>query len=156
MDKVTGQCPQTTTFLKRKESRSGIEPRSFRLPAKCLTARPNRLTFEAVPLVEFMYLLFTRMPGESCRRRFRSLSLYSCDVIRVLITSLVCWFRIAIAKFVCFGFFVCFGLVLFPTSFDISKTGFSLRCYAFSRTTTGENTIQNFKVRNGVGSLIRK
>ena len=33
MDKVTGQCPQTTTFLKRKESRSGIEPRFFRLPA---------------------------------------------------------------------------------------------------------------------------
>ena len=33
-DKVTTrQCPQTTTFLKRKESRSGIEPRSFRLPA---------------------------------------------------------------------------------------------------------------------------
>ena len=33
MDKVTRQCPQTTTFLKRKESRSGIEPRSFRLPS---------------------------------------------------------------------------------------------------------------------------
>ena len=32
-DKVTRQCPQTTTFLKTKESRSGIEPRSF-----CLTA----------------------------------------------------------------------------------------------------------------------
>ena len=32
-DKVTRQCPQTTTFLKRKESRSGIEPRFFRLPA---------------------------------------------------------------------------------------------------------------------------
>ena len=32
-DKVTTRrCPQTTTFLKRKESRSGIEPRSFRLP----------------------------------------------------------------------------------------------------------------------------
>ena len=31
MDKVTRQCPQTTTFLKTKESRSGIEPRSFRL-----------------------------------------------------------------------------------------------------------------------------
>ena len=40
-EKVTGQCPQITTFLKRKESRSGIEPRSFRLPA---FARPNRLT----------------------------------------------------------------------------------------------------------------
>ena len=33
MDKVTRQCPQTTTFLKRRESRSGIEPWSFRLPA---------------------------------------------------------------------------------------------------------------------------
>ena len=32
-DKVTRLCPQTTTFLKRKESRSGIEPRSFRLSA---------------------------------------------------------------------------------------------------------------------------
>ncbi len=34
MAKVTGQCPQTTTFLKWKESRSGIEPRSFRLPRR--------------------------------------------------------------------------------------------------------------------------
>ena len=32
-DKITRQCPQTTTFLKREESRSGIEPRSFCLPA---------------------------------------------------------------------------------------------------------------------------
>ena len=31
--------PQTTTFLMRKESRSGIEPKSFRFPAG-----PNRLT----------------------------------------------------------------------------------------------------------------
>ena len=36
MDKVTGQCPQTATFLKRKESRSGIEPRSFRLQPNAL------------------------------------------------------------------------------------------------------------------------
>ena len=44
-DKVTRQCPQTTTLLKRKQSRSGIEPRSFRrLLAYCLTARPNRLS----------------------------------------------------------------------------------------------------------------
>ena len=35
---------QTTTFLKRKENRSGIEPRSFGLPALRVTARPNRLT----------------------------------------------------------------------------------------------------------------
>ena len=31
-------------FLRRKESRSGIEPRSFRLPAYRLTARPNQLS----------------------------------------------------------------------------------------------------------------
>ena len=31
-DKVARQCPQTTTFLKRKESRGGIEPRPFCLP----------------------------------------------------------------------------------------------------------------------------
>ena len=31
-DKVTRQCPQCS-LSKRKESRSGIEPRSFRLPA---------------------------------------------------------------------------------------------------------------------------
>ena len=28
-DKVTRQCPQTTTFRRRKDSRSGIEPRPF-------------------------------------------------------------------------------------------------------------------------------
>ena len=32
--------------LKRKESRSGIEPRSFRLPAYRPTARPNRLSIQ--------------------------------------------------------------------------------------------------------------
>ena len=34
MDKVTRQCPQTTTFLKRKESRSEVLP---------LTDQPNAL-----------------------------------------------------------------------------------------------------------------
>ena len=32
-DKVARRCPQTTTFLKRNEIRSGIEPRSFCLQA---------------------------------------------------------------------------------------------------------------------------
>ena len=35
---------QKPQLLKRKESRSGIEPRSFRLPAYRLTARLNRLS----------------------------------------------------------------------------------------------------------------
>ena len=49
-DKVTRQCPQTTTLLKIKESRSRFEPRSFRLPARRLTTRPNRLTAAHVHL----------------------------------------------------------------------------------------------------------
>ena len=36
-----------------------------------------KLMAEDVPLVEFMYLVFTRMPGESYRRWLRSL-LYLC------------------------------------------------------------------------------
>ena len=35
-DKVTRQRPQTTTFLKRKESQCGIELWTFCLLAKCL------------------------------------------------------------------------------------------------------------------------
>ena len=61
MDKVTRQCPQTTTFLKRKESRSSIEPRSLPLG--------QTGSLEGVPLMEFMYLVFTCMLGESYRRR---------------------------------------------------------------------------------------
>ena len=48
--------------------------------------------FEDVPLVEFMYLVFTRMPGESYRRRLGSLLLCVCDVFRALINSSVCVF----------------------------------------------------------------
>ena len=36
------------------------------------------LSTEYVPLVEFMSLVFTRMPGESYRMRLRSLLLYLC------------------------------------------------------------------------------
>ena len=43
---------------------------------------------EDVPLVEFMYLVFTGMPGESYRRRLTSLLLRLCDVFRALINSL--------------------------------------------------------------------
>ena len=39
-----------------------------------------------------MYLVFTHMPGESYRRLLRSLLLCLCDVVPVLIKSLVCWF----------------------------------------------------------------
>ena len=39
-----------------------------------------------------MYFVFTRMPGESYRRRLRSLLLYFYYVFRTLINSLVCLF----------------------------------------------------------------
>ena len=41
-----------------------------------------------VPLVRFMYLVFTRMPGESNYKQLRSL-LCLCDVFRALVNSLV-------------------------------------------------------------------
>ena len=44
---------------------------------------------EDVPLVEFIYLVFTRMPGESYHRRLRSSLLYLCYVFRALISSFV-------------------------------------------------------------------
>ena len=45
--------------------------------------------FEDIPLVEFMYLVFTCMPGESYRRQLRSV-LYLCYIFQALINSLVC------------------------------------------------------------------
>ena len=53
------------------------------------------------PLVEFMYLVFTRMLVESYRRRLRSLSMCLCDVFRALINSLVHCF--------CDDSYVCIG-----------------------------------------------
>ena len=41
--------------------------------------RPESPTW-GLPLVEFMYLVFTRMPGDSYHRRFRSLLLYLCTL----------------------------------------------------------------------------
>ena len=43
-----------------------------------------------VPLVEFMYLVFTRMPGDSYHRWLRSLLLCLCDIFQALINSLAC------------------------------------------------------------------
>ena len=48
------------------------------------------LNLEDAPLVQFMYLVFIRVPGESYRRRLRSLLLCLCDDFPGLINSLVC------------------------------------------------------------------
>ena len=50
-DNVNGQCPQTTTFRKRRESRSKIDPRPFCLP-------PYRLKLgETGSRTEYKYIL---------------------------------------------------------------------------------------------------
>ena len=74
-------------------ARSGL-PKPARI--KCKLSRssviPIVIWCEDGPLVEFMHFVFTRMPGESYRRRLRSLLLCLRDVFRPLINSLVCWF----------------------------------------------------------------
>ena len=44
-------------------------------PVKPSLSRSGTSKFEDLPLVEFMYFVFTRMPGESYRRRLGSLLL---------------------------------------------------------------------------------
>ena len=57
---------------------------------KCINYMPlGVIHFEDIPVGEFMYLVFTRMPGESYRRRLRSLLLCFSDVFRALINPLV-------------------------------------------------------------------
>ena len=51
--------------------------------------------------MEFTYLVFTGIPGESYRRQLRSLLLYLCYVLRALINSLVCWTNILIGCYLC-------------------------------------------------------
>ena len=54
-----------------------------------------------VTLVEFMYLVFTRVPGESYRKWLRSLLLYLCHVFRALIISLVFWLKLSCPRTEC-------------------------------------------------------
>ena len=49
------------------------------------------LRLQDVPLAELMYLVFSRMPGESYWRWLKSLLLCLCDVFWALINSLVLW-----------------------------------------------------------------
>ena len=66
----------------------GFEPATFQ-------SRVRRSNHWAIPAPctsgRVYVLLFTRMPGESYRRRLRSLLLCLCDVFRALIISLVRW-----------------------------------------------------------------
>ena len=56
-------------LLKRKESRSGIEQRSFRLPAYRLTARPNRLSAALIEKPGRVIIGQTRGQKQRCMSR---------------------------------------------------------------------------------------
>ena len=81
---------------------------------------------EDVPQVEFMYLV---LPGESYRRRLRSLLLYLCDISWALINSLVFWCHsfqlqqyLEWIRAVIIVNHICFFLSFFPP-LCISRTG---------------------------------
>ena len=80
-------------FERVKQCSKDVKPteqQSPKSPTVTFTWHACKL-FEDVALVEFMYLVFTRMPGECYRRRLRSfLLLCLCDVFRALIISLAC------------------------------------------------------------------
>ena len=61
-------------------------------PAVTPTWHASKYKDDDVPLAEFIYLEFTRMPGRSYRRRLGSLVVCLCDVFRALINSLGFWF----------------------------------------------------------------
>ena len=67
----------------------GTGPFGDLLEVQLVSGTQNDMVLKDVPLVEFMYLVFTHVPGESYRRRLRSLLLCLCDDFRALINSLV-------------------------------------------------------------------
>ena len=77
---------------------NALRPKAFPLLQTMVSSKKhqgeilNHFFFVTVPLVEFMYLVFTGMPGESYRRWLRPLLLCLCYVFRALINSHVCWF----------------------------------------------------------------
>ena len=60
-DKVTRQCPQTTTFEEKGE------PRSLCLPASRFTARPNRLTTDCCSMAALLIVIY--ICGDFGKRR---------------------------------------------------------------------------------------
>ena len=74
MGKVTGQCPQTTTFSKRKESRSGVESRaSFGCSVTIytkdgLSAAKVFVVVAAVVCLLFLFRFMKFVRAQSCCR----------------------------------------------------------------------------------------
>ena len=67
-------------LLKRKEGRSGFEPRSFRLPAYRLTARPNRLSIR----VQSLFISLRRIGCGTTRKPWGDRNGIKRDPVRML------------------------------------------------------------------------
>ena len=57
-----------------------------------------RISVPLVPRVEFMYIVCTRMPGESNCRWLTSLLLYLCYIFWALINSLLCYKNVSLCS----------------------------------------------------------
>ena len=78
----------------------------FALVFVCLFVCFFLLKRKDVPVVEFLYRVFTRVPGESYCRRLGSLLLYLCYVFRALI-------KLSCVLIFFFSFFVVVVVVVF-------------------------------------------
>ena len=94
--------------------------------------------------MEFVFLVFTGLPGESYRRQLMSLLLCLCEVFQVLINSLVCWF--------CAG---ALGLVLFQIETVAHTFVHEFSSLSF-RSITGEKVMQQSIVGMRLGGLWKR
>ena len=95
------------------------------------------VTFGDVPLVEFMDLVFTRMPCESYRRRLRSSLLDLCHVFRAVINSLGVDSTRALWASFCFRFLSSTGLVVTSVSAAVFSISFLTQAHCFQPTYYG-------------------
>ena len=85
-------CPHSQTNIRQRGAHY--------IQVTALSTVPRIVSVEDVPLVEFMYLVFSHMPSESYNRRLRSL-LCLWDIFGALMNSLVCWFCASVSKEQC-------------------------------------------------------
>ena len=87
-----------------------------------------------VPLVEIMYLIFTRMPGGSYHMALRSLLLYLC----YLINSLVCWFCTSALGLILFH--ICYSQNKLPIIYFYKHAHTDTQAHMHARTHTHTHT----------------
>ena len=94
MDKITRQRPQTTTFLKRKESQNGIKPRSFQWRTNISLSPLSRRKDEDI--CEIIYLqVCVCVCGHACEHvsvcvRVCAHMVYVCACVRAYVVCPCC------------------------------------------------------------------